>query len=192
MISCDITNFSELSKIFEKYNPHTVFNLACQSSVGKSFSRATETVHSITNASLNILETVRHLNYDGKIFFAGSSEIFGNVKDKANIDHPQRPNSPYAIAKQASFNLVRTYRENYGINCMTGILFNHESHLRAETFVTQKIIQAAKDIHQNKNNRLQLGNIKIIRDWGWAPEYIDAIQIMTQSIMINDHVILCI
>ena len=188
-IDCNIKSFSALSKIIEKYNPRTIFNLACQSSVGKSFSEPIETTESIVDVSLNILEIARKMNYQGRMFFAGSSEMFGNIEDKANIDYPQKPNSPYAIAKQASFNLVKMYREIYDLNCMTGILFNHESNLRPQKFVTQKIIKTAQEIYKHQKKRLVIGNIEIIRDWGWAPEYINAIQLMSESNIIKDYVI---
>ncbi len=188
-INCNIKSFSDLSKIIEKYNPRTIFNLACQSSVGKSFSEPTETTESIINVTLNILEIARKNNYQGRIFFAGSSEMFGNIEDKANIDYPQQPNSPYAIAKQASFNLVKMYREIYDLKCMTGVLFNHESNLRPETFVTQKIVKTAQEIKKYKKEKLIIGNIDIIRDWGWAPEYINAIQLISESNIIKDYVV---
>ena len=189
IVQCDIKSFSVLSKIIQKYNPDEIFNLACQSSVGKSFSEPTETIESILNLSLNILEIARKSKYPGKIFFAGSSEMFGNITNKADINHPQKPNSPYAIAKQSSFNLVKMYREIYNLKCMTGILFNHESNLRPDTFVIQKIIRTAQQIQKNKNKRLEIGNIEIIRDWGWAPEYVDAIKLITKSKIVKDHVI---
>jgi len=188
-IDCNIKSFSALSKIIEKYNPRTIFNLACQSSVGKSFSEPTETTESIINLSLNILEIARKLNYQGRIFFAGSSEMFGNIEDKANINYPQQPNSPYAIAKQASFNLVKMYRELYDLKCMTGVLFNHESTLRPETFVTQKIVKTAQEIKNYKKKKLIIGNIEITRDWGWAPEYVEAIQLISECKIIKDYVV---
>tara|TARA_B100000475_G_C14980393_1_gene308006 strand:- start:92 stop:1036 length:945 start_codon:yes stop_codon:yes gene_type:complete len=188
-INCNIKSFSALSKIIEKYNPKTIFNLACQSSVGRSFSEPTETTESIVNVSLNILEIARKINYQGRIFFAGSSEMFGNIEEKANIDYLQQPNSPYAIAKQASFNLVKMYRELYDLNCMTGVLFNHESTLRPETFVTQKIIKTAQEIKKSKKKKLIIGNIDIVRDWGWAPEYVNAIQLIAESKVVKDYVV---
>ena len=188
-IECDIKSFSALSKIIEKYNPSRIFNLGCQSSVGRSFSEPRETVESILNVSLNILEIGRKLDYQGRIFFAGSSEMFGNIQDKADVYSSQEPNSPYAIAKQASFNLVKMYREIHDLKCMTGVLFNHESNLRPPTFVTKKIIKAAIEINQNKRKKLEIGNIDIIRDWGWAPEYINAIQLIAESKIVKDHVI---
>ena len=185
----NILDFENISNLIEKYKPVSIYNLAGQSSVGKSFSHPEETIQSIVNGTLNILEVTRKLEYSGRIFFAGSSEIFGEVKTKADISHIQKPNSPYAIAKQASFNLVKSYRELYNHNCVTGILFNHESRLRKKTFVTQKIIQAAKKISSNKSLRLTMGNIEITRDWGWAEEYVQAIRIVTEAKQLKDQVI---
>lgn len=185
----DIKDFQIISYLIEKYHPDCVYNLAAQSSVGQSFQNPEETIDSIVNGTINILNVCKVINYTGRIFFAGSSEMFGNIEDKANIDHPQLPNSPYAIAKQASFNLVKMYREIHELKCSTGVLFNHESILRPETFVTQKIIKTAKEIKKNKKKKLIIGNIDIIRDWGWAPEYINAIQLIANSNLIKDHIV---
>lgn len=191
ILECDITNSKKLSKIIESYQPETIYNLAGQSSVGRSFTEPKETIKSIVYGTQTILEIAKKLSFNGKIFFAGSGEMFGEINDKASINHIQQPKSPYGIAKQTSFNLVKLYRELYEIKCFTGIFFNHESHLRAKTFVTQKIIKAALDIYKSdkKDVKLKMGNLEVIRDWGWAPEYMEAIQIMTQSKTTNDHVI---
>ncbi|AAZ58718.1 GDP-D-mannose dehydratase [Prochlorococcus marinus str. NATL2A] len=185
----DIKDFQIISNLIEKYQPDCVYNLAAQSSVGQSFQNPKETIDSIVNGTMNILNVCKIINYTGRIFFAGSSEMFGNIESKANIDHPQQPNSPYAIAKQTSFNLVKMYREIYALKCTTGILFNHESNLRPETFVTQKIIKTAQEIKKYKKKKLIIGNIDIIRDWGWAPEYINAIQLISNSNLIKDHIV---
>ncbi len=185
----NIKNFKAIEKIISQYQPDRIFNMAAQASVGKSINDPIETIEGIVNGTLNLLEISRKLNYSGRIFFAGSSEIFGNIRDKADIFHPQDPNTPYAVAKQASLNLVKLYRNIHSIKCMTGILFNHESHLREEAFVTQKIIKTVKDIDENKSIKLRVGNIDIIRDWGWAPEYINAIQLIADSDTIKDHII---
>ena len=184
-----ISNNKTVSRLIEKYHPVAIYNLAGQSSVGKSYSHPDETIQSIINGTLNILETTKKLMYPGRIFFAGSSEMFGEIKTKADLSHIQQPTSPYAIAKQASFNLVKIYRQLYNHNCVTGILFNHESRLRKKTFVSQKIIQAAKEISTNKNLRLTMGNIDICRDWGWAEEYVKAMQIITEAKKPKDQII---
>ena len=185
----NIKNFQTLEEIISQYKPNRIFNMAAQSSVGKSIQEPIDTIEGIVNGTLNLLEASRKLNYSGRIFFAGSSYIFGNIKDKADIYYPQNPSSPYAIAKQASFNLVKMYREVYSLNCMTGILFPHESNLRDDSFVTQKIITTVKQIVKNKDIKLRVGNIDIIRDWGWAPEYINAMQLIANSNRLKDHVI---
>ena len=189
VIKCDIRNYSDLEKTIKEYQPQTIYNLAGQSSVGKSFIQPVETLESIVNGSLNILQIAKKIKYEGKIFFAGSSEIFGNVSSKADINHKQNPISPYAISKQTSYNLVKLFRDVYGIQCMTGIFFNHESELRSTSFVTQKIIKTVDDIYKHKQKTLTIGNWEIIRDWGWAEEYVEATQLITESKKVKDYVI---
>ena len=185
----NVNNFKKVTDIIETYQPDEIYNFAAQSSVNKSFKDPQETIEGIINGTLNLLEVVRRLEYSGRIFFAGSSEMFGNTETGADINHQHKPINPYAIGKQTSFNLVKLYREIYNLKCMTGVLFNHESSLRPKTFVTQKIINAAKNISKGNITILKLGNINVIRDWGWAPEYIDAIQIITDASKLNDHVV---
>ncbi len=185
----DITNFSTIAELIETHRPDKIFNFAAQSSVGKSFNLPLETIEGIVNGTINILEVARKLQFTGKIFFAGSSEMFGFTKVRAKINHNQNPKSPYAIGKQTSFNLVKFYRKNYNINCVTGVLFNHESQLRPSNFVTQKIIEGVVESSSNKNHKITLGNVEIKRDWGWAEEYIEGILKITESEKSEDHVI---
>ncbi len=185
----DITNYQTIDNLINTYQPEEIYNLAGQSSVGKSFAIPKETVEGIVNGSLNILEVAKKQNYKGRIFFAGSSEIFGHTERPATINHPQDPMSPYAFSKQTSFKLVKFYRENYNLNCVTGVLFNHESQLRNSNFVTHKIIEGAIKAKKNKSNKLLLGNIQVQRDWGWAEEYIEAMQIILNSVDQEDYVI---
>ena len=185
----DIKEIKFIEKIIKKYEPDEMYNLAAQSSVSKSFDNPIITFESIVTGSLNILEASKKLKYKGRIFFAGSSEIFGNTKIRADIEHHQNPISPYAIAKQTSFKLVKFFREVHKINCMTGVLFNHESQLRDEVFVTRKIIAGAIKSSVNKSHKIALGNINIARDWGWAEEYVEAMQIIARSSKIKDQVI---
>ena len=185
-----VKSYSSLSKIIEHYQPESIFNLAAQSSVGKSFSDPIDTVSGIVIGTLNVLETCRKFNYKGRLFFASSSEIFGNNACGVDADCLKSPINTYGIAKKTSFELVKFYRELYNLKCVSGILFNHESHLRDKKFVIQKIIQGAKEI--SKNNRLKklkVGNIEVIRDWGWAPEYMEGVQIMTSAKKLKDYVI---
>ena len=185
----NIEDFETIYNLVKKYNPHTIYNLAAQSSVGKSFINPAETIQSIINGSHNILEVARKLKYDGKIFFAGSSEIYGNTAQAASIDDKHELLSPYAIGKGSMFNLVKLYRNIYKINCMTGVLFNHESPYRPSNFVTQKIIKGAIKCKLNKSQKLNLGNINISRDWGWAEEYVEAIQLITNANKVEDQII---
>mgnify|MGYP001415998968 FL=1 len=187
--NCDPEDFKQVKDIIEKYKPNEIYNLAAQSSVGKSYNYPQKTLKSIVDVTLNILEVCRHIKYDGRIFFAGSSEIFGNTESGAKISDPHKPVNPYGIAKQASYNLVKMYRNLYNLKCVTGILFNHESHMRSEDFVTQKIITGAINCSRNKSHKIRLGNLKISRDWGWAEEYVEGIQLMNRSLNIKDQIL---
>tara|TARA_Y100000766_G_C18831402_1_gene568247 strand:+ start:117 stop:1073 length:957 start_codon:yes stop_codon:yes gene_type:complete len=182
-------NVDAIARILEKEKPDEIYNLGAQSSVGKSFFDPIDTTESIINGTLSILEVSKKLNYEGRLFFAGSSEIFGETPASADVNHIQNPKSPYAIAKQASYNLVKLYREAYKLNCVTGILFNHESPLRDKNFVTQKIITGALKCSIDRSFKFTLGNINIARDWGWAEEYVEAIQEINRAKRIKDHVI---
>ncbi len=188
-IEADITDFEKINNLIVKYQPDEIYNLAAQSSVGKSFFFPKETIESIVNGTINILEATRQADYKGRIFFAGSSEVFGETFKAATINHSQSPKSPYAIAKQTSFNLVKFYREIYGLQCVTGVLFNHESPYRSREFVTQKIILGAIECSKNKSHKINLGNIDIARDWGWADEYMEGIQLINNSKKIKDQII---
>ena len=185
----DILDIQLVRKLLERYSPDEVYNLASQSSVGKSFNLPKETLDGIITGTLNLLESAKNMNFLGSMFFAGSSEVFGSTKKKATINNPQIPLSPYGVAKQASFNLVRIYRDSYNLKCVTGVLFNHESELRNDNFVTQKIINAAIECSRDKTKKIILGNINIQRDWGWAEEYVEAMKIITSSKLNEDFVI---
>ena len=185
----DVKDEAIIKNIIVKYQPEEIYNLAGQSSVGKSFLIPKETAESIITGTLNILEVAKFLNFKGRIFFAGSSEMFGSTEKGADVNCSQNPISPYAISKQTSFKLVKLYRENFNLNCVTGVLFNHESNLRNSNFVTHKIIEGAIIAKKNKNHKLKLGNINIIRDWGWAEEYVEAMQIILNYGENKDHVI---
>ncbi len=163
--------------------PDEIYNLAGQTSVGLSFLQPVETLESISVGSLNILEVLRFHKLPIKFYNACSSECFGETKEKAaDEETPFRPRSPYAVAKSAAFWQVANYREAYNLFSCSGILFNHESPLRAARFVTKKIIDTACAISRGKKEKLVLGNISICRDWGWAPEYVNAMhQILLQD-----------
>ena len=182
-------NLLAIQKLIEFQEPVEIYNLSAQSSVGLSFEEPYITIKSIYNQTLILLEAARITNFKGNIFFAGSSEIFGETKIGADIYHSRNPLSPYAHAKEASFNLVSQYRNIYDINCATGVLFNHESTLRTDKFVVPKIIKGAKKSMEDKNYKLVLGNLDISRDWGWAQEYVEAMQIITRAVVKKDYVV---
>ena len=188
-VQLNLTNQFEIEKIIEHYQPNIIYNLSAQSSVGLSFNQPKETFLSISYATQNLLEACRKIEFSGTIFFAGSSEMYGNSKKRININDPKSPASPYAIAKLNSFNIVKIYRKLFHINCITGILFNHESRLRTENFVIPKIIKSAVLSSRDKNYQTNIGNIKIQRDWGWAEEYVDAIELIANKSVGKDYLI---
>ena len=180
-------DFRTVVQILARYEPQEVYHLAGQSSVGLSFEQPVETFESISLSTLNVLEAIRVLGRGTRFYNAGSSECFGDHGDlPADESTPFRPRSPYAVAKAAAFWQVANYREAYGLYACSGILFNHESPLRPERFVTQKIVQAACRIAAGSNERLRLGNLDIYRDWGWAPEYVDAMaRLLAQDVPLD-------
>ena len=183
-------DFRSVFVALRKSEPDEVYYLAGQSSVGLSFEQPAETIQSIALGSLNMLEACRMLDKPPKVYYAGSSECFGDTQGvPANETTPFHPQSPYAVAKASAFWLVDNYREAYRLFVCTGILFNHESPLRPERFVTQKIISTAKRIANGSKEILELGRLDISRDWGWAPEYIEAMWLMLQQEQAEDFVI---
>src|SRR3990167_3169465 len=190
LASMAINDFRSVLQVMARFKPDEVYNLAGQSSVGLSFEQPVETLESISVGTLNILEGIRFLNPDVRLYNAGSSECFGDTDGlPAGEDTPFRPRSPYAVAKAAAFWEVANYREAYGLFACSGILFNHESPLRPERFLTQKIVRAACRIAAGQQERLALGNMDIQRDWGWAPEYVEAMWRMMQQETARDVVI---
>lgn len=190
LISMNPQDFSSVFRTIKQSNPNEIYFLAGQSSVGLSFEQPVETIQSNVSSVLNILETCRILERPIRLYNASSSEVFGNTGDQpANEETPFRPRSPYAVAKASAFWLVNNYREAYGLFACNGILFNHESPLRPERFVTQKIISAARRIAAGSREKLQLGRLDIARDWGWAPEYVNAMWLMLQQDSPDDYII---
>jgi GDPmannose 4,6-dehydratase len=189
MESMAMNDFRSVIQVLRKVLPDEIYNLAGQSSVSLSFEQPVETQESISIGTLNLLEAVRFLDYPVRLYNAGSSECFGNTDAPADENTPFRPRSPYAVAKATAFWQVANYREAYGIHACSGILFNHESPLRPERFVTQKIVTAACRIANGSQEKLHLGDISIYRDWGWAPEYVEAMWLMLQQERPDDYVI---
>ncbi len=183
-------DFRSVLRVVSGVEPDEIYNLAGQTSVGLSFEQPVECMESIAGGSLTLLEAIRYLGAPVRLFNAGSSECFGDTgKEPANEDTPFRPRSPYAVAKSTAFWQVANYREAYGLFACSGILANHESPLRPERFVTQKIIQGVKAIAEGGKEKLKLGNLDIWRDWGWAPEYVEAMHLMVQAEKATDYVI---
>jgi GDPmannose 4,6-dehydratase len=190
VVSISINDFRSVLQTLLKVKPDEVYNLAGQSSVGLSFEQPVETLESISVGTLNLLEAIRFSNLPIKFYNAGSSECFGDTGSAAaNEMTPFRPRSPYGVAKAAAFWQVANYREAYQLHASTGILFNHESPLRPERFVTQKIVATACRIASGSDEVLTLGNIDIARDWGWAPDYVEAMWLMLQQSQADDYVI---
>jgi GDPmannose 4,6-dehydratase len=188
--SMALNDFRSVLQVLVKVQPDEIYNLAGQSSVGLSFDQPVETLESISVGTLNLLEAIRFIGRPIKLYSAGSSECFGNTGgEPADEETPFRPRSPYAVAKATAFWEVANYREAYNLFACTGILFNHESPLRPERFVTQKIIKSACRIATGSSEKLHLGNISISRDWGWAPEYVEAMWRMLQQEKADDFVI---
>lgn len=189
-VEMDPCDFESVYRIISSIQPHEVYNLAAQSSVGLSFEQPAETTRSITIATLNILETIRLLQKGTKFYNAGSGEVFGDTMGRpADETTKFNPVSPYGVAKAAATHQVAMYRNIYGLHACTGLLFNHESTLRPETYVTRKIISAACRIDAGSGEKLELGNINISRDWGYAPEYVDAMWKMLQIEKPQDFII---
>ncbi|NMF90634.1 GDP-mannose 4,6-dehydratase [Aromatoleum petrolei] len=189
-ISMALNDFRSVLHTVKRHAPDEIYNLAGQSSVGLSFEQPVETMESIAGGTLNLLEALRFVDRPLRFYNAGSSECFGDTGNApATESTPFQPRSPYAVAKSTAHWLVRNYREAYGLFACTGVLFNHESPLRPDRFVTQKIVRTAARIAAGECDRLKLGNISVERDWGWAPDYVDAMWRMLNASGADDYVI---
>jgi GDPmannose 4,6-dehydratase len=190
LASAALNDFRSVLQVLFKTQPDEVYNLAGQTSVGLSFEQPVETLESIAIGTLNILEAIRFIGKQIKFYNAASSEVFGDINGAAADEStPFSPRSPYAVAKATAFWEVANYREAYGLFACSGILFNHDSPLRPERFVTQKIVASACRIAAGKQDKLYLGNIDIQRDWGWAEDYVEAMYLMLQQEQSDDYVI---
>jgi GDPmannose 4,6-dehydratase len=171
-----VSDFRSVLAVLKAVEPQYIFNLAAQSSVGLSFEQPVETIDSIMHGTINVMEAMRFLGLGARFYNACSSECFGNTSpdSPANDMSPFRPRSPYAVGKAASFWAVANYREAYGLFACSGLLFNHESPFRPTRYVTQKIVRGAMDVASGRARTLELGSLSLARDWGWAPEYADA------------------
>ena len=189
-VSMAINDFRSVLSTLQRHEPDEIYNLAGQTSVGLSFEQPVETMDSVVGGTLNLLEAIRFSGRKIRFYNAGSGEAFGDTgKDVATEDTAFKPRSPYAVAKASATWLVRNYRDSYRLAACTGILFNHESSLRPDRFVTKKIVAAARRISQGSDETLTLGNIDIHRDWGWAPEYVEAMQLMLAAGAEQDYIV---
>ncbi len=192
LVEANVFDLSNIIRLLEKYKPDEFYNLAAQSSVGLSFDQPIGTLEYNIISVANILEAIRIVNKDIKVYQSSSSEMYGNVNknllpiDENFIIHPA---SPYAISKAAAHWICVNYREAYKLFISSGILFNHESVLRRQNFVTKKIISSALKIKKNELDFLKVGNTSIMRDWGYAPEYIKVMWKMLNVTKPSDYII---
>jgi GDPmannose 4,6-dehydratase len=190
LISMAPNDFRSVMTALDQSDPEEIYYLASQSSVGLSFEQPAETLDSSVTGVLNLLEAIRLRKKAVRFYNASSSECFGdNANQPANERTSFRPQSPYAVAKSSAHWLVANYRESYRIFACNGILFNHESPLRQGRFVTRKIVTAACRIAAGSDEKLELGRLDIVRDWGWAPEYVDAMWRILQNDRPDDFVV---
>ena len=187
---CDLMDFACIVKLIKKYNPNEIYNLSAQSSVALSFEQPIGTMQYNLGIVLNMLEAIRMVNPEIKFYQASSGEMYGKVERlPINENTAFNPISPYAISKVATHMTVNSYRNSYGILGCCGILFNHESFLRSEGFFMKKIIGEAVLIKKGKKDKLTVGNIDIKRDFGFAPQYIEAIYLMMQNKKLKDYIV---
>lgn len=188
----DMTDSSSLINIIQKTQPDEIYNLAAQSHVKVSFEIPEYTANGDALGTLRILEAVRILGLEKKtrIYQASTSELYGKVQETPQTETtPFYPRSPYAVAKQYAFWITKNYREAYGLYAVNGILFNHESERRGETFVTRKITLAVANIKKGYQKKLYLGNLNSLRDWGYAKDYVECMWLILQHNTPEDFVI---
>jgi GDPmannose 4,6-dehydratase len=190
LVSLNLRDTGSIIGLLRRIRPDEVFSLAGQSSVGLSFEQPVETIESIALGTLSLLEAIRLSDLDIRFYNAGSTECFGDTGNSvANESTQFHPRSPYAVAKASAYWTVANYREAYGMFACTGILSNHDSPLRPRRFVTSKIIHAVASLASGRDMRISLGNLNIERDWGWAPEYVEAIAMMLGQSLAQDYII---
>ena len=190
----DLTDYNSLYSLLSKHNPEEIYNLGAQSHVKVSFDVPSYTTDTIVTGTLNLLEAIR--NYQDsvgdkvKFYQASSSEMFGKVREVPQKETtPFYPRSPYGCSKVYAHHLTVNYRESYNIHASCGILFNHESPRRGETFVTRKITRAVGRIYHGLQDKLYLGNLDSLRDWGYAGDYVEAMWLMLQQETPDDYVV---
>ena len=188
--SATVTDFRSVVQVIRETQPSEIYNLSAQSSVGLSFTQPVETLDSVIFGTVNLLEAMRFLGADIRYYSASSSECFGVTPESGAVETTAfAPRSPYSIAKASAHWIVANYREAYGLQACSGLLFNHESPLRPARYVTQKIVRGAVAIAHRREEKLTLGNLDVARDWGWAPEFVEAMWLMLQQPSPQDLVI---
>jgi GDPmannose 4,6-dehydratase len=190
LVECDLLNISEVTQLINFFSPDEIYNLAAQSSVSQSYQDPIATFQFNTLSVFNIIESIKNTNQKIKLYQASSSEMFGRVKKlpitEESLIHPV---SPYAISKVAAHYTCVNYRESYGMFISCGILFNHESYLRSDNFFIKKVIRESLEISTGKRAFLNVGNIDIKRDFGFAPKYVEAMYLMLQLDKPSDFLI---
>jgi len=187
----DLTDLASIIRVISEINPDEIYNLAAQSHVRISFDQPIYTANATGLGTLNLLEAVRMVSPQSKVYQASSSEMFGNNIDDDGYQRettPMNPVSPYGCAKVFSYNICRNYRNSYGMKVWNGILFNHESPRRGTNFVTNKVVKAAVRIKLGLQEKLHLGNLDATRDWGHAKDYVQAMWMMLQTDKPDDYV----
>lgn len=186
----DLTDSSNLNRIIEKVRPDEIYNLGAQSHVQVSFEVPEYSADVDAIGTLRLLDAIRETGIDCRFYQASTSELYGKVQEVPQTETtPFYPRSPYAVAKQYGFWIVKNYRESYGLHASNGILFNHESPRRGETFVTRKITMAVARISRGLQKCLYMGNIEALRDWGYAPDYVQMMWMMLQQDTPDDYVV---
>ncbi len=188
---CELTEFSNIYNLIKKYKPDEIYNLGAQSFVKESFSSPISTTNINSLSVLYFLETVRLISKKTKFYQASTSEMYGNTHDNKYLNEESKfePRSPYGASKLYSHNLVKIYRNSYGLFACSGILFNHESPLRGNEFVTRKITNSFAKISLGIQKKISLGNLEAKRDWGHAEDYVEAMYLMMQQKKSEDFVI---
>ena len=185
----DLSDSTQLTNLIYNIRPDEIYHLGAQSHVRVSFDTAEYTSDVVALGTTRILEAVRHSGVKARFYQASSSEMFGAAPPPQSEETPFEPRSPYAVSKVYAYWMVRNYREGYGMFAANGILFNHESPRRGETFVTRKITRAIAHITAKKQKNLYLGNLDAKRDWGYAPEYVETMWLMLQQDVAEDYVL---
>ncbi|MAW40242.1 MAG: GDP-mannose 4,6-dehydratase [Kiritimatiellaceae bacterium] len=186
----DLTDSSNLNRIIEKVEPIEIYNLAAQSHVQVSFEVPEYTAEVDAIGTLRLLDAIRETGIPARFYQASTSELYGKVQEVPQTETtPFYPRSPYGVAKQYGYWIVKNYRESYGLHASNGILFNHESPRRGETFVTRKITMAVARISRGLQKCLYMGNIEALRDWGYAPDYVEMMWLMLQQEQPDDYVV---